>query len=137
MVSQRFALGEYGWKVHAFYHAEGSHVKEILSLLRYIGVQDLDYEEAFENLTSMVLDRGLCYSNLDKRVSVLVISPSSSPSQFMNSLIHEIRHLGNHIEKAFGINPHSEKAAYLAGTIGEKMFPKAKLFLCRCYKAFQ
>ena len=31
------------------------------------------------------------------------------------------------------INPFSEEAAYLAGFVGQRMYPKAKHFLCKCH----
>jgi len=61
---------------------------------------------------------------------VLVISGTSTPRQFMDSFIHEVRHLERHMEQACGIDPYSEEAAYLAGHIGGLMFPVARKFLC-------
>lgn len=89
-----------------------------------------DYTVAEDNLLSGRVNEGLCYSNYRNHASVLVISGTSSPEQFMNSLIHEIRHLERHIEQAYNIDPYSEEAAYLAGHIGEMMFPVAKQFVC-------
>jgi len=61
---------------------------------------------------------------------MLVISDTSSPRQFMDSFIHEIRHLESHIEQAYDIDPYSEEAAYLAGHIGFLMFPAVRKFFC-------
>lgn len=133
MIRQYFRIEDYDWSVYVFYNAGKLDADEILALLKSIGVSSYDYTEAWDNLTSGNLDTGLCYSNFKQRASVLVISPTSTPCQFMNSLIHEVRHLERHIEYVLNIDPFSEEAAYLAGTIAEKMFPKAKLFMCKCY----
>lgn len=133
MIKQYFRIADYDWNVYVYYNVSHVYAKEILALLQKVGVSEYDYTEAYYNLTSKSLDRGLCYSNFKDKTSVLVISPTSTSSQFMNSLIHEIRHLERHIEYVFGIDPFSEEAAYLAGTIAEEMFPKAKLFMCKCY----
>jgi len=85
-------------------------------------------------LRSNKINKGLCYSNFKKRKSVVVITETSNPNQFVNSALHEIRHLERHIEYRCGIDPYSEEAAYLAGSIGELMFPKAKWFVCNCYR---
>ncbi len=60
----------------------------------------------------------------------MVIALTSSPAQFQNSLDHEKGHLCRHISRAFGIDPYSEEEQYLAGEIGQSMFPVAKRFLC-------
>lgn len=133
MIRQYFELEDYDWAVHVFYDADRNHSKEILKLLKEVGVSKYDYTEAWDNLSSGELNTGLCYSNFKEKVSVLVISTTSAPCQFMNSLVHEVRHLERHIEYSFGISPYSEEAAYLAGTITERMFPKAKMLMCKCY----
>lgn len=80
------------------------------------------------------LNTGLTYSSIRNRQSIMVISDTSSPAQFMNSYDHERYHLVSHIEDAFGIDPASEEAAYLAGHIGQLMYPKARLFMCECHR---
>ena len=60
----------------------------------------------------------------------LVISLTSSPEEFLNSWEHEKKHLARHIEQAYGIDPYREEAAYLEGTIAQKMFPVARKFIC-------
>lgn len=68
-----------------------------------------------------------------KRCSIIIVSNTSSPAQFMNSYDHERYHLVTHILEEFNIDPYSEETAYLTGNIGQLMFPKAKRFLCKCY----
>ena len=65
--------------------------------------------------------------------SLIVISSTSTPAQFMNSLFHEQYHLISHIVEEYNINPFSEEAAYLAGFVSQRMYPKAKHFLCKCH----
>ena len=73
------------------------------------------------------------YSNNTQKHSLIVISSTSTPAQFMNSLFHEQYHLISHIVEEYNINPFSEEAAYLAGFVGQRMYPKAKHFLCKCH----
>lgn len=56
---------------------------------------------------------------------------SASPAEFLNSWLHEMRHLTRHIEQANGIDPYGEESAYLAGSVGQKMFPVARKFICK------
>lgn len=133
MIRQKFTIPEYDWDVFVFYNTDGLDTEDILAMLQVIGVSAFDYTVALSNMVSNTLNTGFCYSNLRSKQSVMVISETSTPAQFMNSLVHEIRHLCSHVEQVFNIDPGSEQAAYLAGTIGELMFPRAKFFLCKCY----
>lgn len=133
MIRQHFVIPEYGWEVFAYYNADNRYADMILDNIDAIGVNEYQYIDAQYNLTSRNLDRGLCYSNYDGKVSVLVISDTSSPEQFFNSFLHEIKHLERHIERTFGIDPYGEEATYLTGKIGQLMFPKARYYLCRCH----
>lgn len=92
--------------------------------------QTQELATARKNLTSGNLDTGLTYSNISGRNTVMVISLTSSPAEFLNSWLHEMRHLSRHIEQACAISPYGEEAAYLAGEIGQRMFPVAKRFIC-------
>ena len=84
-------------------------------------------------MSSCQLNSGITYSNNTQKHSLIVISSTSTPAQFMNSLLHEQYHLIEHIVEKYNINPFSEEAAYLAGFIGQKMYPKVKYFLCKCH----
>lgn len=133
MIRQRFYLSNYDWNVYVFYNTDGFDVEDIMAMLQLIGVSAFEYTVALTNMLANTMDTGFCYSNYGNRTSVMVIAQTSTPEQFMNSFVHETRHLERHIEREVGINPFSEEAAYLAGSIAEEMFPKARIFLCKCY----
>jgi hypothetical protein len=134
MIRQRFYIDGYDWKVFVWYYVDDYYTDEILSVMQNIGCPNDDLKEAYKNLSSKTLNRGLCYSSFRNRASVVVISDTSSPDEFANSYDHEKNHLLRQMEMAIGINPYGEEASYLAGTISQKMFPVAKTFMCECYK---
>lgn len=51
---------------------------------------------------------------------------SDSAEEFIDTYNHEKNHVEMHICKEFGIDPYSEKAAYLSGQLAKKLF-KAQL----------
>ena len=130
MIRQDFTLEGYGWGVRVYYAVSTYWTGRIMKDLKATGCSGRQLERAFRNLSSGGLNTGITYSNLHGGKSVMVISLTSSPQEFLNSWMHEMRHLSRHIEKAFGIDPYGEEAAYLAGDIGQKMFPVARMFLC-------
>lgn len=62
-------------------------------------------------------DSGFTYNG--KRESVVYISTSTSPKEFFNTYVHELRHLTNFICSEYGIDPESEKASYIEGKLSE------------------
>lgn len=101
-----------------------------LFILIIYGCRDDSLKDAYINLSEGNLNTGLTYSNFQNRKTVMVLSLTSTPEQFQNSLDHEKGHLCCHILQVLGIDPYGEEAQYLSGYIGQKMFPVAKHFLC-------
>ena len=66
-------------------------------------------------------DVGFTYSDYNKRVSIVGISPTSSQEQLINTLVHEAKHVQSHICKYYNVPEDGEQAAYLIGYIVQKM----------------
>lgn len=132
MIVSDYHIKRYGWRFRVYYAVTTYWAREIMEDLASIGCHGRQLMRAKSSLLSGDLNTGITYSNLDKRESVMVISLTSSPEEFLNSWEHEKKHLARHIERAFGIDPYGEEAAYLEGTIAQKMFPVARKFLCEC-----
>lgn len=133
MLKQYFTIPKYNWEVYVYYYVTCYYLNEILFKLRTLGCSEKLLEDAYINMASCKLNTGITYSN-NNNTSLIVISKTSTPSQFMNSLFHEQYHLVSHIIEKFNIDYSSEEAAYLAGFIAYTMFPKSKTFLCNCHK---
>lgn len=130
MIVQDFDIPRYGWQVRVYYAVDAYDTAAILHDLRSIGCKGSALETARRNLRAGRLDTGLTYSNFTGRSTVMVIALTSTPEEFQNSYDHEKGHLCRHISQACGIDPFSEEEQYLAGSIGQKMFPVARRFLC-------
>lgn len=130
MIRQDFTIPEYDWSVRVYYAVTTYFTHSILHDLMSIGCAGMELLRARHNLTVGGLDTGMTYSDFAGLNTVMVISLTSSPAEFLNSWLHEMRHLSRHIEQACNISPYGEEAAYLAGEIGQKMFPVAKRFIC-------
>lgn len=130
MIVQDIYIENYDWCVKIYYAVSTYWVERILQDLRAIGCNGMELEKAEHNLFAGNLNTGLTYSDFNGHNSVMVISLTSTPAEFLNSWLHEMRHLSRHIEQTYGISPYGEEAAYLAGDIGQRMFPVAKKFIC-------
>lgn len=103
-----------------FFHASEEYRQEITRALDWAGAPDWVYKRM-----SLKEDTGFTYSNKEDGRSVVVICQGSCPCEEEDTFDHERFHLTMHIVSAYGIDPQSEEAAYLAGHI-------RKLVSCDC-----
>lgn len=61
------------------------------------------------------LNEGFTYSNEAMRESVIVIGPTSSGDEFVNTFVHELEHVATNIASSLGLDLEGEGPAYLAG----------------------
>lgn len=132
MIYRELYIPKYDWLVQIFYHVTCFWTDEIVDCLRNIGCPPDKLEEAYQNLTACKLNTGLTYSNYHFRESVMVIGKTSSSSEFSNSLLHESRHLEDHIATVFEMPLGGEEVAYLAGYIGQQLSKDMQMFICTC-----
>lgn len=130
MIRQKIRLEQYGWTAYVYYAVDCYYIEEIIGRLVIMGCNEDMIEDAYRSIKECNLDTGLTYSNGNMRTSIVVISLTSSPEEFQNTFDHEKGHLCKHIVQTLGIDPFGEEAEYLAGEVGQQMFPIAKKFLC-------
>ena len=79
---------------------------------------DADYEimrSANRIMESDKLNCGFTFTNPDRKRALVVIGPTSSGKEFVNTMVHEIHHLAVAIADSIGVDLESETPAYLAG----------------------
>lgn len=128
MIRQDFYLKNWDWYVIMFYAVDTYYMESILDELENIGCTYVD--EIEEDLTINPYNNGLTYSNMDARISLIVIGLTESPDEFQNTYDHEKGHLAMHIAEEDNIDVFSEEFQYLVGEIGKQTFRVAKKFLC-------
>lgn len=122
------------WKVHMFFDIDSKCTDDIMECLFYSGIDGVHAKHAYENLSRGEINSGLCYSNHENRVSVIVIGKTSSASETFNSIMHEFAHLSAHIAKADGLDNSGEHIAYTIGELAHEMWPYVRPYLCDCCK---
>ena len=135
MIAQRVHLHEYDWVVDILYDARPKNADEIVERLWDMGCPEQHLYKAGRLLRSGVPNEGLTYTDHENRHTLVVVGHTTDIFQCINSLEHESNHLEMHICEHFGIDPYSEKAAYLSGDIKEAIARNAwltmrKIFLC-------
>lgn len=128
MIRQDVYLERWDWYVIVYYAVDTYYMDEILEELEMIGCTYAD--EIEEDLTQHPYNNGLTYSNMRRRVSLVVIGLTETPDEFQNTYDHEKGHLAMHIAEEDRMDVFGEEFQYLTGEIGKQTFPIAKRFMC-------
>jgi len=132
MLRSNLYIDRYNWNVNIYYAVTTYWTNEIMNNLYDINCPDRLLNEAYGKLKKGKINFGLTYSNYELMETVMVISRTTGPSEFINSLCHEKRHLEDHIWQALDIKPEGEEIAYLSGYIGQKLAKDIHYFICNC-----
>jgi hypothetical protein len=113
MIAQYIQLGERGWNVLVYYGVHEEDFMEVEDALLQLGCSRNTVKKSLKVLTRE--NTGFTFSNSDYLMSIVCIGPSSDISQFVNTAIHEAKHVQSHICSYYDIPEDSEDAAYLIG----------------------
>lgn len=132
MIVQDFYLQDYDWKIRGYFAVDKYYIDDILGDLWYIGLDGKNAKNAYKNLYANKLNTGLCFSNPEKRMTIIVTALTSEAKEFAHSWVHELTHCACHIAKEDSIDKMSEEFAYLTGNLAMQTFPAVKKLLCDC-----
>lgn len=103
------------WRVDFLFCTEVYEKEEILPLLSYMDASDEVLDLTEDIIDSDILNTGFTYSNTKLHRALVVIGPSSSGAEFVDSLTHELHHVAVAIADSIGVDLDSETPAYIAG----------------------
>lgn len=130
MITHVFHIHQHDWLVKAYINSDDSDADLILGELWSVGADMDTMRLAFRNLRGGQKNTGLTYTSPWHRVTILVVSESTSAEEFFNSLVHEISHAKTHICEYLGIDLLSEEASYFSGGLARDLFPHVRHLLC-------
>lgn len=120
MIAQYIQLGKHGWNVLVYYGVGTSDFVEVEDSLIQLGCSRKDIRKSLNVLRRK--NTGFTFSNSEYRMSVVCVGPASDISQFVNTAIHEAKHVQSHICSYYDIPEDSEDAAYLIGYLVQRMY---------------
>lgn len=121
MTTQYYNIGNDEWAFILICDFSTKDYDRLWAVMRALGMPDEKAQAALGILSKP--DKGMTLSSFTERMSVLFISNQSSDDEWFNSLIHEVKHLVEHISEYYNVDPKGEPAAYLQGEIGRQLFP--------------
>lgn len=129
MIEQGFSIGNRNWLVMVYYDVRTpDDLRKVEGALMASGCPPEMIKPAIENLKGW--NRGYTFSNLDKRTSIIIIGKATDASQMFDSIVHEMKHLAEHVGEYYGVDSREELSAYLQGEVGRNMWPAAAMVLC-------
>ena len=108
-------MERYDWTVHVMYDVHSKDAMKVRRYLRDLGCSGIPLEDACNLVLEGETNKGITYSNVDIRKTVVVIGWTTSKGEYMNSLSHEMLHVVQHISEVFMVNMYGEEACYLLG----------------------
>ena len=119
MTEQEIYIDRYDWTVHVMYDVHSKDAMKVRRRLRDLGCTGIPLEDACNLVLKGEANKGITYSNVDVRKSVVVVGWTTSKEEYKNSLSHEMLHVVQHISDAFMINMYGEEVCYLLGGLAQ------------------
>lgn len=113
MIHEKLNIGR--WEVDFLFAPDGYETEEALAYLYYADASDTIMRRAYQMMESENLNTGFTFTNQESKLAVVVIGPTSSEEEFINTLCHEVHHLAVAIAEGLGFSLDSEGPAYLNG----------------------
>lgn len=130
MESHDVYIDDYDWCLRVYYNFNKDHIDELVWFMQINGFNEESIDKTYTFLNRDTVNNGVTVVNKNSRKAVIVITETTSCSEFFNTLIHELNHLSDFIADYYDINLSDESVSYMIGNIGMLLFPKAGKFLC-------
>lgn len=104
-----------GWIVDFVFATEKYDEEAILAFLYEFDASYSVMIRAKHIMESKRMNRGFTFANPELKRGLIVIGPTTSGDEFIDSLVHEVHHLAVAIGKSIGYDLDGEGPAYLSG----------------------
>lgn len=105
------------WDILFLFSFDAKDMESILDALFWADAPDSVIRKTSENVMAGERNEGFTYSNPSLRRTVFGAGKATAGPEMLDTIVHEIIHICQHIATADGIDPFSEKIAYLGGDI--------------------
>lgn len=109
------------WDIRFLFSFDKSDKAKVLGSLFWANAPNSIVSQVSKNIEAGRLNEGFCFSQPSLRRTVLGTGIASSGPEVLDSTVHEIFHIVQHIAMEDGIDPYSEEVAYLAGDISREV----------------
>ena len=125
MIAQYIKIGT--WNLLIYYNASLDNRVELKDSLLSLGASKREIKKALQVLRNK--NTGFTFSNSDQMMSIVCIGEAENNQQFLDTIVHELKHVQSHICEFYDVEEDSEEAAYLMGYMIRKMYKFIKIFI--------
>lgn len=119
MVHRVLLIGR--WMVDFLFAVRKYDIEGVLSVLYNAHAPESIIDDAEELMRSCEYNCGFTYSNPRRKLAVVLIGPTTSGAEFIDTLVHEVHHLAVAIASSIGVDLEGETPAYLAGDASREL----------------
>ena len=116
MIRISIYIDKYNWKLTIFVGVGVEHITKIVRCLHHLYCDSTYSNDAIKSIYSGD-NSAITISNLIINKSVVIINKTTSDKEFVNSIVHECRHVQSHIATKYNLDEKGEDVAYLLGNI--------------------
>lgn len=109
------------WTILFLFSFDADDMERIHEALVWVDAPNSIISQVSENVYAGRLNEGFTYSEPSLRRTVYAVGKASSGPEVLDSIVHEIIHICQHIAIEDGIDPFSEDMAYLGGDISREI----------------
>lgn len=110
-----------GWTVYFYFAIDTYYQDEIIDHLKVLGANRSIIRKTIKNMDSDLRNNGFTFTNQDLKTSIVCIGMTSSGSEFLNTVFHELRHLSDDICSYYEKSKNGEAVAYMLGDIMQQL----------------
>lgn len=103
------------WVVDFLFVTKGYDIEGTLACMRECGAGRYALRQAEELMERGDYNCGFTFANPERMRAVVVIGPTTSGAEFVDTLVHEVHHLAVAIASNLGLDLEGEGPAYLSG----------------------
>lgn len=120
------------WSVDFLFFKRRYNKKKVLSMLEDMGASDDVLFMTEDLIDSDMLNTGFTCSNIKTRRALVVIGPTTSGAEFLDTFTHEIHHLAVAIADSLGVDLEGEMPAYISGDTARDLIDVVCKLGCGC-----
>ena len=111
----------HNWTILFLFSFDATDMERIYDALIWADAPDSIISKVSENVYAGRLNEGFTYSEPSLRRTVFATGMAENGPEVLDSVVHEIFHIVQHIAAEDGMDIYSEDAAYLAGDISREI----------------
>lgn len=116
-------IDKYNWHLVILVDVDIGNINSVIQYLHYLYC-DESYIDDVRHSVRDGYNSAITVTNLSINRSLIIINKTTSDKQFVNSVVHECRHVQSHIATKYNLDEKGESVAYMLGELVSDIYDK-------------